>query len=94
MYIQSIKKEMLQERATFLAHIADTAKLQSKLQIIHSEDTQKELQNLRDELFKARRNETQKDREISYLQRQLQEASKRIAALTFEAAADRNDKHT
>ena len=41
-------------------------------------EAQKELQRLREELFKCRRSETQKERENVFLQKQLMEITARI----------------
>jgi len=38
-----------------------------------------EMQKLRDELFKARRAEAVREKELSYLQQQLTEAARRLA---------------
>ena len=40
-----------------------------------------EMQKLREELLKARSQAGQRDREVAFLQRQLQEAAERIASL-------------
>ena len=42
-------------------------------------EAQKELQRLREELFKCRRSETQKERENLFLQKQLMEITARIS---------------
>jgi hypothetical protein len=44
-------------------------------------ETQREIQKLREELFKSRRAESQRDREVRFLQRQLTEAADRITLL-------------
>jgi hypothetical protein len=85
-YINEVKAELQREREVLLAHVAETAQMGMEVQVAASEETQRELNYVRDELFKARRTETQKDREIAYLQRQLMEASKRIAALAVDDA--------
>ena len=44
-------------------------------------EAQKELQRLREELFKCRRSETQKERENVFLQKQLMEITARVSEL-------------
>jgi hypothetical protein len=72
------------EREDMLGRLANTAALSEELRVAVSLEAQREMQRLRDELFKARRNETQKEREIAFLQRQLVEAARRIALESVE----------
>jgi len=51
-----------------------------------SQEMQKELTRLREDLFKARRGETQKDRELTFIQRQLVEAAERLEKQEEELA--------
>lgn len=80
-HLRDVKAEMERERDALLGYVAETAQIATQVQLAASEETQKELNVIRSELIRARRHETQKDREIAYLQRQLTEASKRIAAM-------------
>ena len=50
----------------------------------HAVSMQIETQKLREELLKAKRAEAAREREVSFLQRQLSEAADRIAALERE----------
>ena len=84
-FMRSVREAVLLEREDMLARLRSTADLTNELKIAVAVETQRELQRLRDELFKARRNETQKERESSFLQRQLVEAARRIAQLTVES---------
>jgi hypothetical protein len=83
-YVRNMKEAVQLQREDMLARLVSTAALSEELRVAVSAETQKELQRLRDELFKARRNETQKEREIAFLQRQLVEAARRIAQESVE----------
>lgn len=82
-FVNRMKETVLLEREEILSQMITVQELQQQVGASISAETQKELQRLRDELIKARRIETRKDREVSFLQRQLAEAAKRIAELSF-----------
>jgi hypothetical protein len=89
-YVRGMKESVLLEREDMLARLATTAALSEELRVAVSTEAQREMQRLRDELFKARRNETQKEREIAFLQRQLVEAARRIAQESVEREQERH----
>ncbi len=91
-YVRCMREVVQLEREDVLARLRGAADLQDELRIAVSAATQKELQRLRDELFKARRNEVQKERETAFLQRQLVEAARRIAQATVDSEQQLVDK--
>ena len=83
-YVKTMKESISLEREDILSKLHHISHISGELRIAVSAEVQHEVQRLRDELFKARRNETQKDREVAYLQRQLVEAAKKIALVNVE----------
>ncbi len=81
-HVRRMREALQLEREDVLGRLAASLELQSGLQTAVAEEMHVELLRLREELFAARRCETQKEREISFLQRQL-DAAKRIAELTY-----------
>jgi hypothetical protein len=70
-YVRSLTERLFLEREDALSRIAAVRDLERDVRTNIHTDTQKELQRLREELFKCRRAETQKDREALYLQKQV-----------------------
>lgn len=54
-----------------------------------SEEAARDLQRLKDEAFRARRAELQKDRQLVFLQGQLKEAASRLSLVTAELDKER-----
>lgn len=89
-YVKTMGESIALEREDMLARLAESAALTNDLKLSVSVETQHELQRLREELFKSRRNETQKERELAFMQRQLVEAAKRLAKDTVSSNSSHN----
>jgi hypothetical protein len=83
--IAQMKEVLSFEREQILSECNELAIMTNEVQLAASFETQREIQRLRDEVFKARRNETLKDRELSFLQRQLIEAADKISSFSTPA---------
>ena len=79
-----MSERVLLEREELLSRISKMSELERDVRLNVSLEAQKELQRLRDELFKSRRAEAQRDHEVSFLQSQLGNAADRIAELERE----------
>jgi predicted phage tail protein len=90
-YIERMKVEVLQEREEVLQALAEKVRQENELYQLGSAEQHEEVKRLREELTKARRNETQKSREVAYLERQLTEAAKKIAFFAIDSQEDGND---
>ena len=70
-YVRSFSERVLLEREDVIARLSALKDLDRELRSLGTIEAQKELQRLREELFKCRRSETQKERENVFLQKQL-----------------------
>ena len=83
-YVRTVSERVLLEREELLSRISKMSELEREVRLNISLEAQKELQRLRDELFKSRRGEAQREHEVSFLQGQLGQAADRIAELERE----------
>jgi hypothetical protein len=67
------------EREEVLSNIAHVSILQQHWQVEINNEQLREITRLREELTKSRRQEAQREKEVTFLQRQLQEAANRLA---------------
>lgn len=82
-HFKEFSERILIEREEVLSSLSVVSDLERDVRNAVSHETQKELQRLRQELFKARRLEAQKQKDIEFLQSQLIEAADCIAELTL-----------
>lgn len=83
--IMIMEEQCLLEREDALGHLASVAEIQQTWQAALSQEAQTEIVRLRVELAKARRQESQREREVAFLQRQLTEAAKQLAQYVVDA---------
>lgn len=76
---KEFSERILIEREDFLGHVSILGDLERDVRNAVSKDTLQELHRLREEMFKLRQRELHKDEEIAFLQKQLIEASERLA---------------
>lgn len=76
-YVRSFSERVLLEREDVIARLSALKDLDRDLRSLGTIEAQKELQRLREELFKCRRSETQKERENVFLQKQLMQLQNR-----------------
>lgn len=86
--VQTLAQALLLEREEVLSNLSEVSLLQQHWQIDISNEQIREIARLRDELTKSRRQEAQREREVTFLQRQLQEAANRLARF------EESDNHT
>jgi hypothetical protein len=80
-YLTQIKRlqETLQfEREEFLSHTVEITTIQEQWKFTLLQEVYQEITKLREELIKSRRKGLQKEREVIYLQQQLNEAVLRL----------------
>ncbi len=83
--VNLMRERFCLEQEDALAHIASVAEVQQSWQATLSQEAQTEIIRLRVELANARRQESQREREVAYLQRQLTEAAKQLAQYVVES---------
>lgn len=85
-----MQENMQFEQEEAMSKLSSVAEIQQQWQAAISNEAQTEIIRLRVELAKSRRQESQREREVSYLQRQLMEASKQLAQFVVDSeTADR-----
>eukprot|EP01036_Dinobryon_divergens_P029237 gene29237-38305_t len=82
--VRCMQERFSLEREEFFSHLRELNEVRSALLGQVQQETSADLQRLRDEAFRARRAEVQKDRQISYLQSQLKEAASRLVGSSTE----------
>lgn len=80
-----MEEQCLLEREDALGQLASVAEIQQTWQAALSQEAQTEIVRLRVELAKARRQESQREREVAFLQRQLTEAAKQLAQYVVDS---------
>ena len=83
---KEFSERILLEREELLSSLSMVTDLERDVRNAISKDTLKELHRLREEIFKIRSRDYQKDREIEFLQHQLIEAASRLANDQLSAA--------
>lgn len=83
--IMVMEEQCLLEREDALGQLASVAEVQQTWQAALSQEAQTEIVRLRVELAKARRQESQREREVAFLQRQLTEAAKQLAQYVVDS---------
>jgi hypothetical protein len=86
-YLLEMRECFLIEREEAMSRLSAIAELQESWQAAISQEAQLEIVRLRVELGKSRRLESQREREVIYLQRQLTEAAKQLAQYVIESEA-------
>lgn len=84
-YIREMQENMQFEQQEAMSKLSSVAEIQQQWQASISNEAQTEIIRLRVELAKSRRQESQREREVSYLQRQLLEASKQLAQFVVDS---------
>ncbi len=77
--VQQVRDRLLFEREDVFSNLSHVSILQQHWQVEVSKEQQREISRLRDEVTKSRRQEAQREKEVAFLQRQLQEAANRLA---------------
>jgi hypothetical protein len=81
------------QREDALSHLLTVSVSQKEWQAQVTTESQHEIMRLQEELSKARRIESQRDREIAFLQRQLLEAANRLRSNTDNNNSDSQLHH-
>lgn len=80
-YIRSLSERLLLEREEAIAKMSAAFEHDREVRQTFHHEINRELTRLREELFKSRRAEAQREREMAFLQSQLIDAVERIASL-------------
>lgn len=84
-HARDLQERFQLEREDALSHLVSVAETQQAWQAALTQEVQTEIVRLRIELAKSRRQESQREREVAYLQRQLTEAAKQLAQYVMES---------
>jgi len=90
--VAELSERLVMEREEYLSKLAVLALFEAEARDSEAEAIQTELLKLREELFKSRRAEAQKDRELVFMQRQLCDAAGTIARL-MESGTPSSEKN-
>eukprot|EP00607_Mallomonas_marina_P005447 CAMPEP_0182440682 /NCGR_PEP_ID=MMETSP1167-20130531/87219_1 /TAXON_ID=2988 /ORGANISM="Mallomonas Sp, Strain CCMP3275" /LENGTH=347 /DNA_ID=CAMNT_0024634705 /DNA_START=1005 /DNA_END=2051 /DNA_ORIENTATION=- len=90
--VSELSERMVMEREEYLSKLAILRVYEMEARSTEENTVQSELMKLREELFKSRRAEAQKDRELVFMQRQLCDAAGTIARMMEDTSTAITEK--